>query len=128
MKKTRETCKTKYIIDDDLEIVPCVEIKAVDDPNSFFPKTIVGLRPEWVDNKSFTCSSRKRVSPFDLFDTYAEADRKVLDKKIEKLQNAFIVERDRWSKTCKYLSIALYCFAGLEALAFFINLFTKYAR
>lgn len=125
MKKTRETYKTKYMIDDELEIVPCVEIKAVDDPNSFFPKTIVGLRPEWVDNKSFTCSSRKRVSPFDLFNTYAEADRKVLDKKIEKLQNAFIVERDRWSKTCKVLSIFFYIFAAIELVQFVVGLFGK---
>lgn len=128
MKKTRETYKTKYMIDDELEIVPCVELGPDFGAFAFGPKISVGLRPEWVDNNSFVCSSWARVSPCNLFDTYAEAERKVLDKKIEKLQHAFIVERDRWSKTCKYLSIALYCFAGLEALAFFINLFTKYAR
>lgn len=126
MKKTRETYKTKYMIDDELEIVPCVELGAT--ANIFGPKIKVGLRPEWVDKNSFTCTSTRIIAHFNLFDTYAEAERKVLDKKIEKLQYAFMVERDRWSKTCKYLSIALYCFAGLEALAFFINLFTKYAR
>lgn len=125
MKKMTKN-DTKYVVTDNMEIVPCVELGATAD--IFGPKIRVGLRPEWVDKNSFTCTSSMFVSHFDLFDTYDEAERKVLDKKIEKLQYAFIVERDRWSKTCKYLSIALYCCAGIGALAFFINLFTKYAR
>lgn len=125
MKKTRETYKTKYMIDDELEIVPCVELGPDFGAYAFGPKISVGLRPEWVDNNSFVCSSWARVSPCDLFDTYDEAERKVLDKKIEKLQHAFIVERDRWSKTCKVLSIFFYIFAAIELVQFVVCLFGK---
>lgn len=121
MKKMTKN-DTKYVVTDNLEIVPCIILRG---EGLLSLKTLVGLRPEWVNKDSFSCENSIAVFPWQICDTKEQAERKVLDMKIEKLQASFFAERERWTKTCKYLSIFLYIFAALELVQFVVGLFGK---
>lgn len=121
LKEKIKEIDTRYIIDG-YKIIKCINVDDYFDP--FSGKIKVGLNPKERDG--VLCCEKTIYARFtDVYRTVEEAERAVVDKKIEDLRRELQLEKEFTGKISKIVYIGFFALAGLNLFELLIRFIAK---
>ena len=119
----------KYVINDDLDIIPCITLERTaaqySEPGIIFPAQKVGLNPRHEDC-AWVCEKTAFYPYYEIFNTRAEAKEARIEKKFERLEEKYRRQENRnadLQDSNKRIVICFYIVLGLIALGSILELF-----